>query len=219
MKVVLLHGPATAVSRKHLSNLKSKYLIDDIEHFEKGSNLDSLKSRLTTISFLSTNRLLILENLPETISFEEYEVSDDVTLVFWFDHEISVTKAVFKFVSKHKGQVLLFPEGKETSVFPFLDLLGAKSSRAFTQMDKLKQAGFDIQYLITMMIFFLRKMVLPSKNVPVFVQEKLLQQKANFPEQRIRELYRHILNIDYKIKSGEIEKVQAEFLIVNEFLK
>ena len=62
-------------------------------------------------------------------------------------------------------------------------------------------------------------MVATPKRAPDFVRTKLQRQRKNFTEAKITQLYKDLLEIDFKIKSGLMEIPQAEFLLINRFLE
>lgn len=209
MKLLLLHGPAKTASRKKLVEIKQKFDTNNVVVFEEGSDLQTILGSLVTPSLFSDSQLIILENPPEDFTFDSFDLSDSLTLILWFDHEVNQKKL--------KGEVLFFPEAKEVSVFPFLDYLAAKDKKAFLEADKLKKGGFDIQYFITMVFYLLRNLIVTPKSAPAFVKDKLQRQRKNFNMDQITKVYRDILEIDFKIKSGLLEKDQAEFSLINLF--
>lgn len=217
MKLLLLHGSAKAASRKKLAEIKQKFDPSNVVVFEEGSDLQVILGSLSTPLLFSGEQLIILENPSEDFTFSTLD-SSNLTLVLWFDHEVAAKKEVMEFVKKENGEVLFFPEAREVSVFPFLDFLAAKDKRAFLELNKLKKAGFDIQYFITMVFYLLRNLVATPKTAPQFVKDKLSRQRKNFDLEKITNLYEEILEIDFKIKKGYLEKSQAEFLLVNKFI-
>lgn len=210
MKPLLLHGPAIKASRIKLQELKGKFHPDNIVVFEEGTSLGEIKTTLSSQALFANEQLFILENPPA--DFSSYTpVSSSYTIILWFDHEIDT--------KKWPGfEYLFFPEGKEVSVFPFLDFLANKDSKAFLELQKLKNAGFDIYYLLTMVFYLLRSLAVTPKNAPPFVKQKLERQRKNFSIERVTKLYKDMLEIDFKIKSGLLEIPQAEFLLVSKFL-
>lgn len=223
MKLLLLHGAAKAASRKKLTELKAKFNQNNVLVFEEGSEMENILGSISTPSLFSDEQLIILENPAEDFTFDSLPcrqagltLHDSLTLTFWFDHEVGDKKPVMEYVKKN-GQVLFFPEGKEVSIFPFLDFLGNKDKRAFLEIENLKKAGFDTQYFITMIFYLLRNLAITPKNAPQFVRDKLQRQRKNFDLEKIKNLYKEILEIDFKIKSGLLEKSQAEFLLINKF--
>src|SRR3989344_761329 len=213
MKPLLLHGSAKIASRKKLLEVKQKFDQNNVVVFEQGSDLQTVLGNLATPSLFSQPQLTILENPPQ--DFTNYTLNPNPsTLILWFDHQIPEKKPIMEWIKKN-GQVLFFPESREISVFPFLDYLATKDNKAFLEIDKLKTAGFDIHYFITMVFYLLRNLVATPKTAKLFMREKLERQRRNFNLEKITNLYNDILEIDFKIKSGLLEKDQAEFLLVN----
>lgn len=217
MKLLLLHGPAKAASRKKLIDLKQKFDQNSVVVFEEGSAVQTILGSLSTPSLFSDERLIILENPAEDIANFPLSASP-FTLILWFDHEVTSKKPVMDWAKKVTAEILFFPEAREVSVFPFLDFLANQDQKAFLELQKLKKAGFDIQYLLTMVFYLLRSLAVTPKNAPQFVKEKLAKQRRNFNAEKIIKLYREILEIDFKIKSGLLDLSQAEFLLVNKFI-
>lgn len=214
MKLLLLHGPASQISRQKLINLKTKFKLDNIVVFENVSDPQVILGHLMTQSLLGEEQLFILENPPE--DFTNYTLNPNPsTLIFWFDHELSEKKGVFEFVKKAKGEVLFFPESKERSIFPFLDLLATGDNKAFLEIKKI---NFDIHYIITMVYYLLRNLLLIPKNAPPFVRQKLERQRKRYTFKKLTNLFKEVLEIDFKLKSGLLERPQAEFLLINKFL-
>lgn len=210
MTLQLLHGSAINASRKKLQDLKSKFNPDNVVVFEEGISVQIILGSLLTPSLFPDQQLIVLEN--PSADLLNCNLSAVVcTLILWFDHEVDT--------KKWPGfEPLFFPEAREISVFPFLDYLAAKDQKAFLEMEKLKQAGFDIHYCLTMAFYLLRNLVSAPKNAPDFVKKKLARQRIKFGSEDIKSLYKDLLEIDFKIKSGLLEKPQAEFLLVNKFI-
>lgn len=215
MRLLLLHGPGINSSRLKLVNIKREFDTNNIVVFDGESDIQTILGSLMTPSLLPKEQLIVLENPPENfIPPTNYQLP--ATLLLWFDHEVSEKKPVMEWVRKN-GQIFYFPESKEVSVFQFLDYLTAGDKKVFLEMNKLKKANFDIHYLITMVFYLLRNLVVTPKNAPQFVRDKLQRQRKNFDLGKITKLYKDILEIDFKIKSGLLEKEQAEFSLVNLF--
>ncbi len=216
MKPLLLHGPAINSSRRKLQELKKKFNPDNIVVFDSEVNSGQVIASLMTVPMFFEDRLVIWENPSEVFELPARNATHSVaggptTFVLWFDHEIDT--------KKWPGfEVLFFPEAKEISIFPFLDFLAAKDQKAFLELDKLNQAGFDIHYALTMVFYLLRNLLVTPKNAPDFVKKKLERQRIKFSTEDIKSLYRDLLEIDFKLKSGLLEKPQAEFLSINKFM-
>ncbi len=217
MKLLLLHGPAISVSRTKLVSFKKDFDSSDIVTYEEGSNMGEVGGSLATLPLLSNERLIILENPPE--DFANYQLpTANCQLILWFDHELTEKKPIMEWVKKN-GQVLFFPEGKEISICPFLYYLGNKDKKALLELDKLKKAGYDHQYFITMIFYLLRNLIATPKAAKEFVKKKNEKMRANFKAGELINLYQSVLEIDFKIKSGLLETNQAEFLLINKFIE
>ncbi len=216
MKLLLLHGSAKTASRKKLIELKLKFDVNNVVIFEEGSNIQTILGSLATSSLFEEERLIILENPPEDFASEFSIVNSQLSIVLWFDHEVADKKPVMQWARK-SGQLLYFPEGREVSAFQFLDKLAAQDKNAYLELEKLKKAEYDTHYLITMIFYLLRNLVATSKTAKDFVRNKNAQMRKNFSSEALIKLYKDVLEIDFKIKSGLLEKDHAEFLLVNLF--
>lgn len=215
MRLLLLHGSAEHISRQKLSEIKRQFDNGNIQVVDSFSSVKDVMGALMSLPLISEKRLVILEEPTEDIRMDQIADSDDLTLVVWFGKELAEKSSVLKFVKEKKGEILYFPPEKETSVFPFLDMLGNKDKRAFVELKKLKKNGSDTQYLITMILYLLRSLAVPNKKAPSFVQQKTQKQRQNFPN--LSQMYKFVLETDFKLKSGLLEKPQAEFDLVNKF--
>lgn len=179
--------------------------------FEKGSDPKDVLNVLMTPSLLSKQQLIVWENPPSDFIPELSPITTHCSLILWFDHEVDTKKYP-------QTEILFFPEVKEISVFPFLDSLGNKDKKAFLEMEKLKKEGYDGQYLITMIFYLLRNLITTAKNAVPFVVKKNSKMRANFTPQELVNLYKFVIETDFKIKSGLLEPQQAEFSLVNRFI-
>lgn len=222
MKLLLLHGVGITSSRKKLLEIKKKFDSGSVMVFEKGSYYGEILAYLQTVSMFDENRLVVVENPQDDFILDSrpalpagrlLTLDSNATLAIWFDHELK------KLPDKVNGlEILFFPEAKEISVFPFLDMLANKNPKAYLELEKLKKGGFEIQYIITMVFYLLRSLAVTPKNAPEFVKRKLARQRENFPKEKIKDLYKFVIETDFKIKKGLMETDQAEFLLVNRFL-
>lgn len=212
MKLLALHGPAIESSRKKLGEIKSKFDFVNIVVFDPSADSGQVLDTLQTVSLFNGEQLIILENPEENFLDQLSVVNDQLTIVLWFDKEVDPNKF-------SNAQVFFFPEAKEVSVFPLLRLLGGRKVEAFIEMKKLKKAGFENQYFITMILYLLRNLVATPKKAAEFVRRNNEVMRKNFTKDELVNLYKNILEIDFKIKKGLLEDEQAEFDLVKEFLR
>lgn len=211
MKLLVLHGPATNSSRQKLLEIKKSFDSDNIVVFEKDSSNRGILENLQTIPMFDGERLVIVENSADDLFPKLLTIhSELLTVILWFDHEVDITDK--------NTQVFFFPEAREVSVFPLLRLLGSRSPEAFFELDKLKKANYDNQYFITMILYLLRNLISTPKKAAHFVRQNNERMTKNFSKEELVTLYKNILEIDFKIKKGLMESLQAEFSMVNGFL-
>lgn len=185
--------------------------------FDQGADFADIANNLTSSSLFPQERLVIWENPTDNLQFTICNLQFAGTLILWFDYELPKSKVLE--YTKLGAQILYFPESKEITVFPFLDLLANNSQKAFLELEKLKKGGFDIFYLLTMSSYLLRNLVATPNNVPQFVKDKLQRQRKNFNLEQITSIYKSMIEIEFKIKSGLLDQTQAEFLLINEFME
>lgn len=219
MKLQLLHGPGLISSRSKLQLIKRQFNPSNVVVFGPEANLQEVLGMLVTPSLFADPGLIILENPPENLTLGSSFIIYPSSLVLWFDREISSKSPVLESIKKYNGEVLFFDASKETSVFPFLDNLAYKDQRAFLELHKLKAAGFDVFYILTMVFYLLRSLIFIAENAPEFVKKKLAKQRMNFELVDISNLYEDILEIEFKLKKGLLDTPEAEFLIAGKFVK
>lgn len=219
MMLQLLHGPAIKSSREKLTQIKTKFSLDNVVVFDEKASLQQILTNLQSQPLFGAERLVVLENPPDNLTFDSLDFDDSLSMVLWFDHEVLKTKPIIKEIQDLKGAILFFPLEREVSIFPLLDYLAAGDKKAFLEIEKLKKTDFDIQYFIIMIFYLLRNLIVTPKNTPQFVKDKIQRQRKDLSLKKITSLYKGILEIDFKIKSGFLEKDQAEFLLVTRFLR
>lgn len=211
MKQLLLHGPAINSSRSKLSSIRKDFDISNIVVFESGAKVEEILGQIETIPLIDNKRLIIWENPPEDLRIPTQNNSN-LTVVLWFDHEVDSKDLPV-------GEIFFFPEEKEASIFPLLDCLGNKDKRAYLELQKRnKTSPNDTQYILTMVFYLLRSLVFTPKKASDFVRRKNENMRSNFSREELVKLYKSVIDLDFKIKSGLLEIPQAEFNLVNLFL-
>lgn len=220
MKIIILHGNALVAQSEKIRQLKKEFGSFEILEFSgKEKDFQEVLPILATPQLFSSERLIILDNFDEkNIDLEKLPQDESLTLVFKFSKPLNSSSPLLKTATKFKSQIIPLSEKDESSIFPFLDDLSNKNAKAaFSKMDKLyEELGF--QYILTMIFYMLRRLILPTKSLPPFVLKKLESQKLNFPKPKIIKLYRKVLETDFKIKSGLMEERVGLARIVSEIL-
>jgi DNA polymerase III delta subunit len=214
MKLVLIHGNLQDSVIKKITQIKKEFdplSITEISDVGIGFNLSSP-------SLFSEKRLVILEN-PDIKAVEKAaeEKDPDLTVLIKFSKTLEKSSAVLKKVIETKGEILTFDEANQTSIFPFLDMLGTKNRNSFKEFEK-NYSEYGGQYLLTMLAYFLRRMVQKPKSSSDFMRQKIESQKRNFDLEKIKKLYKEIIETDLRIKQGLIEEKLALTMLVQNIL-
>jgi len=220
MPVVIFHGDNTALINTKIDEMKKSYPSSAIERFSlKSESFDQLLMKLSTPSFFDDQRLLIVDESDEKkVELEKLTMDANMTLVFSFGKELSSSSGILKWANEKKLRVVGISQPQDKRIFAFLDLLAENDSKALSLLDDLIN-DFGCVYLLTMIIFLLRRLVLPLGNAPSFLEAKLKKQKNNFSEGELNLLYEATLLTDYHIKTGRIEERTGLFLLTNSFLQ
>lgn len=210
MKLILIHGSNVVASLNKLKQIS--HLFDPMsftrlnsKELDKATFLDQING----VGLFSSERLIVVDNLEVSNLPEKLPESPDLTLVLFFDKELSATNAVLKFVKEQKGEVWVFSEVADKSIFKYLDALELKNKQAYVLLDKLL-VDFGDQYLLTMIIYMLRRNIVGSKSI--------FSRAKNLSFNEVKNFYRLVLETDYKIKSGLLEGKMGLFLITREIL-
>lgn len=217
MSLIILHGGGLVSKNNKLSQIKKEFDPMDVTQVSgKGLTWGQVKTELLSASLFSPKRLVILDDFPG-IKLEELTPGESLTLVLNFNKALISTSVILKEAKKLNAQVIEFSEEQETSIFPFLDLLCEKNPRAQVELGKYLDEWGN-QYVLTMMSYALRRFVQSPKKLPPFVMKKMENQRKNLPPERIKKLYREIIETDFKIKQGQIEPDMGLFLLTEKFL-
>lgn len=210
MKLILIHGNLqTAVLNKLNLIQKDFDALSITESSEMGSSFN-----FSSPGLFSEKRLIILEN-PDLKTVEKAlaEKDPDLTIVIKFNKSLEKSSPIYKKLTAEKVEAFVFDESNQTSIFPFLDMLGTKNKNSIKEFEK-NYSQFSGQYLLTMLAYFLRRMIQKPKSASSFMRQKIESQKKNFGVEKIKLLYKEIIETDFKIKQGLIEeKLALTFLI------
>ncbi|MBI2594061.1 hypothetical protein HYW44_05475 [Candidatus Daviesbacteria bacterium] len=214
MKLILVHGNFQPGVLKKVAEIKTGFdPLSITESFEADLGLN-----FSSPSLFSDKRLVILEN-PDMKILEESlsQANPGLTVLVKFSKALEKSSAILKRVIEAKGEVFIFEESSQTSIFPFLDMLGNLNKKAYMELEK-NYTEFGGQYILSMLAYFLRRMVQKPKTESGFIRQKIEAQKKNFRAERIIKLYRDLIETDFKIKQGLIEEKIGITLLVQKII-
>lgn len=213
MKLILIHGSLQDSVLKKLSEIKKTF--DSLAVTEISNNS---VFNLSSPGLFSEKRLAVFEN-PDIKTVEKIleETDPDLTVIIKQSKSLEKTSPVLKKIIEMKGEIIEFNESNQTSIFPFLDMLGTLNKNSLKEFEK-NYPEFGGQYLLTMLAYFLRRMIQKPKSSSDFMIQKIETQKRNFPLEKIKSLYKEIIETDFKIKQGLIEEKLAVTMLVQKIL-
>lgn len=218
MKIILVHGAGLGNGYKKIQQIKKEFT-GEVKEF-RGKDIEYRDLEMEVMGgrgLFSDKKLIILENLEKNFDLKKINEFADVTLVLFFTKNLTANNAYLKLARELKFDIYFFAETDEVSVFPFLDMLAEKKIGALSEFEKL-YAKYGGQYILTMIFYQLRKFILTPKKLPDFVLKKINRQKQYFTNQRVKELYKYVLETDYKIKNGLIDEKLGITLVCQKFL-
>lgn len=213
MKLILIRGNSEDAILRKISEIKKNFDPLSINEILEGAS----KFDLTTPSLFSNTRLLILHNPEINIIDKAIALNDSGLTVLVKYKGLEKSSPVLKKFLEAKGEVLSFDETTDTPIFPFLDMLGNLNKKAFSELEK-NYSDMGGQYILTMLAYFLRRMVAKPKSSSDFMRQKIEAQKKNFSLERIQKLYKEIIETDFKIKQGLLEERFAVTLLIQKIL-
>lgn len=206
MMVVIVYGNGLSAISRYVSDFKKRFEDLSIQEISgKNISFEQALVDLSTPSFFSEKRLVILEDFDEKeLNLEAVGDDENLTILIRINKQVSKESLLLKTAALKKYQTVNLSEKDEKLIFPFLDHLFDKNPRVFTLFEKL-YLEYGGQYLLTMIFYGLRRMVLPISGSSFMIQ-KLEKQKKNFKVENIEELYKKALEVDFKVKSGLMEE-------------
>ncbi|MBI2595229.1 hypothetical protein HYW46_00650 [Candidatus Daviesbacteria bacterium] len=219
MNLIIMHGSGLSALSHKLSAIKKGF--DQISITElncKDVGLGQVLAAIATPQLFSDKRLVILEGFDPGFKLTGLPEDENLTVVLKSNKKLTASSEILKSTASSKPQVILFEEKGETNIFPFLDMLAEKKGGAFGQLENyLEEWGG--QYVLTMIFYMLRRLILPVKKLPPFIAKKIELQKKNFRLEKITFLYKEALETDFKIKNGLIGDKLGLTMLVEKIIK
>ncbi len=211
--IYLLHGNDVVSSRKKLEELRSEYEPTSISVLAaKEIDYAQFPLLFSTMSMFDEKRVVVVEEKPDPKQLDLNSISTSgVDLIIWVGSVLRSNDALIGAITKAKGKVEVFEEKPDLSVFPFLDAVASrKRIIALREYMKLKAEGNDPIYLVTMLVWQFRQILVPEM-ANGFVKKKVESFKANFSFEELRKIYYLLLQMDVQLKTGDgVAEVMVE---------
>ncbi len=218
--LIIYQGDNQVIVIQKIKELKKTFDEGAISTFSlKNLSFDQIIVDISTPNFFNDKRLAIIEDAEEKkIDLNKVPQDKDLTLVLTFKKEFTSASNFLKEATKLNAQIISLSQPQDKTIFTFLDLVAEKNNRSLEYFEPLMK-NFGSQYLLTMILFLLRRLALPPQSgVPSFIAHKTEKQRKNFSADRIKQLYKTTLETDFLIKSGKADEKTALLILVNKFL-
>lgn len=213
--IIILHGEDTVKSRKALETFKTKRKNQELVSLDGAKvNLGELKQALEAKSLFGQERLVILENFlgakksKEQEKIIEYlkEEAGKIDLILWEDQEVSRT--VLARFPQARVQVFKL----DPLLFRFLDTLKPGNNKAMITSFRQARTQEDVNLIFYLLVRQFR-LLLAMRNgekgaldeverLAPWQRAKIAKQSQYFTIEKLLEIYRELLAVDYREKSG-----------------
>lgn len=213
MEIYLLHGDHTVAILDKIKQLSHGF--DDLSISRvtaKALTPDFMINNFQGADLFSSQKLIIIDKVDPEFDLEKLPEVDQTRVVLVADKSLAASSSLMKAAIAQNLKIVHFELPPDRSIFQFLDQLGSGDRRALASFDRLFEERGD-QYLLTMIIFMLRRMLFPPAKLPPAIKVKIDKQRQKFGQEGIAQLYKLTLETDYKIKSGQLEPRLGVFLL------
>lgn len=208
MNIYILHGAGINEILKKIDLIKKEFdPLSILTISKKNLKSESVLNEIISPGLFAEKRLAILEDFDESFEIENLPDDENLNLVLKFTKALPA-KSKFLNLQRKNMKLSFFPEEKETSIFPFLDAICNKNPKALEDLEKL-YVKFGGQYILTMFIYSVRRIILPLKTNNSFAMKNIENLKKSFSKEKILKFYLSILEIDFKIKTGILDERSA----------
>lgn len=213
MNVVILHGDHQVALLASLKQYTKKFdALSTTRVTGKAVDDDFILNNFRGSDLFSSDKLVIIENIDPGFDLDLIPDANNTTLVITANKDLPVTSVVLKsqLAKKAKIEHLSLPPDK--TIFTFLDYLGEGNPKAYQLFESLFEDRGD-QYLLTMIFFMLRRLLVMPTNLPPSVKQKLTKQFQKLGNDGVADIYQLALDTDYQIKTGKAESKTALLLL------
>lgn len=216
MKIIVIHGSNILASKQYLDSITSRFKAEQVvRSYGKEITKEFLLNNFSGLGLFESERLVVLDNPESDFEIDKLPEAEGVFLVVFYSKELGVSSSILK--SRREVKVVNYSEVADKRIFSFLDLVADRNKRALNQAKELIDEMGE-QYILTMLYFMLRRLVVGGKKLPSGISRKLENQRVDFSKERIGYFYKRLLEADYKMKSGFDESRMGLFLVVEEMV-
>ncbi len=218
MRLIIIHGSGLVAILDKIASYKKTF--NPLEILTISAKTHSASEALLEIrapGLFDQKKLIILEDFDENIPLDKLPTFLDATIIVKFLKSLSANSKVINSAKLLKATIVNLEEEKETTIFPFLDAVSEKNHKALRLLTNLINE-YGCLYVITMLGFMFRRLVLPPKKATFFYSGKIEIWKKNFPFEGLGSFYKDLIQSEFKIKQGLQEDKVVLFNLVIKLL-
>lgn len=221
--IIIIHGDDIAASRKALQEEIEKQKGDEIIRLDgKKLSRSELIPAFESRSLFAEKKVIVIENfLANGITKEKQahlaylgKFVSTFSILLWEDRKIDKT-AIKKYLTDAKEQAYVFP----ALLFRFLDSFGASTPSSLVMSFHTLTRTQDAELIFALLLRLVRQLILAKDmgsqafgKLPGWQAEKYLKQASRWSVDELIVIYRQLLTIDVKIKTGQTPYNLTELL-------
>ncbi len=221
--IILFHGDDIAASRKALQEEIEKQKGNEVIRLDgKKLSANELIPCFESQSLFAEKKVIVIENfLDRGITKEKQthltyflKFASTFSILLWEDRKIDKL-LVKKYLTDAKEQAYVFP----VLLFRFLDSIGVSNSSQLVKSFHILLATQDAELIFALLLRLVRQLILASDmgrdaigKLPGWQAEKYLRQANRWSTTGLILIYRQLLTIDVKIKTGQTPYNLSELL-------
>ena len=221
--IIIIHGDDIASSRRALQEEIEKQRGSEVIRLDgKKLSLKELIPAFESHSLFAEKKVIVVENfLYGGITKEKQahltylcEFASTFSILLWEDRKIDKL-AIKKYLTDAKEQAYVFP----TLLFRFLDSFGQSTPSSLTVSFHALRKTQDAELIFALLLRLVRQLILAKDmgsqafgKLPGWQAEKYLRQAGRWSITELILIYRQLLTIDVKIKTGQTPFTLTELL-------
>lgn len=206
---IILHGENIVASRNALHEIRNKHRGETVILSGKTVSLGDLKQATESLSILSDNRLVIIENLygrpskKELTQFLSYLTTfkTEFNIVLWEAKEITAA-SLRKIPSSWEIKSFTLPK----VMFAFLESISPVNNQQMLKLIKDLRKTSSNEFIYLMIVRQIRLLLLAKEKalggMPSWMIGKFIRQADRFTREQLLDIYKKLLIMDIGQKTG-----------------
>lgn len=188
--ITLIHGDNVVASRRKMEEIISSFTGEVVKFDGKNIDKNILNQALSSDGLFSDKRLIVVE---ENI-LENFTTGHDI--VFWVGKTVTASQI------KNLKDITNFEFKLPTTIFRLMDSLRTNNGKQLLEIYKQTLNDADAEFIFIMIVRQFRMMFNPSEIKQEWQAAKVRVQAKSFGERKLKEIYRQLLEIDWKNKNS-----------------